>query len=334
LADEIRADYTQLQQVATQFSRQATAINRMQQQMKRSLSALQGNWIGHGSEAFFSEMRDKVLPATQRLADALRAAQKVTLQISQVLRAAEEDAARPFRRCAGLAAPGYASQHTVRSALDLIRELSTDIKVTAEKHNLDPLLLAGVVFAENRNDRNWIRGQDWSSIFGLGLVGGAEVKNLVSPLMKSNPAIGVTEVSLAVAAMMDDSGLVPANYGDLSWEERIRVHEEIAKGLSGDERKRILGNLSDSKRSLEYAAKYLNFLADYRDYGDDYALWLSDYNRGLSNWDTTTEYGRRIDVYRKNIEYVLNWRESPATLCIGQIGCAQFYDSAFHGVLP
>jgi len=86
--------------------------------------------------------------------------------------------------------------------------------------------------------------------------------------------------------------------------------------------------------SLEYAAKYLNFLAGYRDYGDDYALWLSDYNRGLSNWDTTTEYGRRIDVYRKNIEYVLNWREPPATLCIGRTGCAQFYDSAFHGVLP
>jgi len=111
MADEIRADYTQLQQMATQFSRQATAINRMQQQMKHSLGGLQGNWIGHGSEAFFSEMRDKVLPATQRLADALRAAQKVTLQISQVLRAAEEDAARPFRRGAGLAAPGYASQH-------------------------------------------------------------------------------------------------------------------------------------------------------------------------------------------------------------------------------
>jgi len=97
MADEIRADYTQLQQVATQFSRQATAINRMQQQMKHSLGGLQGNWIGHGSEAFFSEMRDKVLPATQRLADALRAAQKVTQQISQVLRAAEEDAAAPFQ---------------------------------------------------------------------------------------------------------------------------------------------------------------------------------------------------------------------------------------------
>ena len=105
MADEIRADYTQLQQVATQFSRQATAINRMQQQMKHSLGGLQGNWIGHGSEAFFSGMRDKVLPATQRLADALRAAQKVTLQISQALQAAEEDAARPFRSHGGAAHP-------------------------------------------------------------------------------------------------------------------------------------------------------------------------------------------------------------------------------------
>jgi len=39
MADEIRADYTQLQQVATQFNRQAAAINQMQQQMKRSLAA-------------------------------------------------------------------------------------------------------------------------------------------------------------------------------------------------------------------------------------------------------------------------------------------------------
>jgi len=97
MADEIRADYTQLQQVATQFSRQATAINRMQQQMKRSLSALQGNWIGHGSEAFFSEMSDKVLPATNRLYKALQEADRTTRQIVQVLQQAEQIAASYFQ---------------------------------------------------------------------------------------------------------------------------------------------------------------------------------------------------------------------------------------------
>ncbi|PKO20908.1 MAG: hypothetical protein CVU38_17625, partial [Chloroflexi bacterium HGW-Chloroflexi-1] len=74
-----------------------TAINQMQQQMKRSLSALQGNWIGHGSEAFFSEMNDKVLPATNRLCKALQDANKITKQIAQLLQQAEQDAAAPFQ---------------------------------------------------------------------------------------------------------------------------------------------------------------------------------------------------------------------------------------------
>ena len=55
------------------------------------------------------------------------------------------------------------SGHTVRSALDQIREHGEDIVSIAMEFGIDPLLLAGVVFAENRNDLNWIRGQDWSS---------------------------------------------------------------------------------------------------------------------------------------------------------------------------
>ena len=97
MADEIRADYRQLAQVATQFSRQASAINQMRQQVKRSMNGLQGNWIGHGSEAFFSEMSDKVLPGTNRLYKALQDASKITKQISQLVQQAEQDAAAPFK---------------------------------------------------------------------------------------------------------------------------------------------------------------------------------------------------------------------------------------------
>lgn len=97
MADEIRADYRQLQQVATQFSRQATAVNQTRQQVKRSMNALQGSWIGHGSEAFFAEMSDKVLPATDRLYKALQEANKVTKQIAQLLQQAEQDASTPFK---------------------------------------------------------------------------------------------------------------------------------------------------------------------------------------------------------------------------------------------
>ena len=97
MADEIRAEYSQLQQVASQFSKQATAINQMQQRVKRSMSSLQGKWIGKGSEAFFQEMSDEVMPATNRLYAALQEAGKATKQIAQILQQAEQDAASPFK---------------------------------------------------------------------------------------------------------------------------------------------------------------------------------------------------------------------------------------------
>ena len=97
MADEIRADYQQLQQVATKFSKQAASINQMRAQVKRSMSALQGNWIGKGSESFFSEMQDKVLPGTERLYRALQEAGKITKQMSQIMQQAENDAAAPFK---------------------------------------------------------------------------------------------------------------------------------------------------------------------------------------------------------------------------------------------
>ena len=138
--------------------------------------------------------------------------------------------------------------HTIRSALNLVRKYRDRIKEIATQYDLDPLLLAGVVFAENRNDFNWIPGQDWTSIFSLGIAGGPEIKNLLAPIVKENPSLGITEVSVAVAAMMDDPGLVPANYGSMSYEERVTLHAQVAKGLSGEDRKRIIRNLKDPEQ--------------------------------------------------------------------------------------
>lgn len=165
------------------------------------------------------------------------------------------------------------------------------------------------MFAENRNDYNWLRNQDWTSGLGFGYV---ELQNLLAPLLDTNPSLGITEVSVGVAAMMDNPGLVPSNYGEMSWEERAKVQNDIARGLSKDQRQRIISALSDPKVSIEYSAKYLRFLGQHRDYGGNLALWLSDYNRGLSDWDTTSPYGRRIDVYRANLLHALNFQ--PRTL--------------------
>jgi len=97
MADEIRVDYPQLEQVAAQFARQATAVNQTQQRVKRQVGQLRSAWVGKGSGAFYAEMNDKVLPATERLYRALQEASKTTRQIAQLMEQAENDAAAPFK---------------------------------------------------------------------------------------------------------------------------------------------------------------------------------------------------------------------------------------------
>lgn len=97
MAEEFRAKYDDLEKVATQFSKQSEAINSMQQKLKASMSSLKSGWIGVGSDAFFAEMEQTVLPASNRLKEVLGAASAVTKQISQLSRTAEEEASSRFR---------------------------------------------------------------------------------------------------------------------------------------------------------------------------------------------------------------------------------------------
>lgn len=95
--DRIEADYDRLDQIASQFMNQCKEMQQMLQAVKSSMDDLQGNWIGEGSDAFFSEMESEVLPATNRLVQALDEASRVTKVISQTVQQAEDDAAAPFR---------------------------------------------------------------------------------------------------------------------------------------------------------------------------------------------------------------------------------------------
>jgi WXG100 family type VII secretion target len=98
MADVIRVDYEALTKIAGQFQNEAEAIELLLQAMRGSMTPLQnGGWIGRGSDAFFNEMESEVMPAVQRLADALQQAGAVSRQIGEVLQSAEEEAGSPFR---------------------------------------------------------------------------------------------------------------------------------------------------------------------------------------------------------------------------------------------
>lgn len=96
-ADEIRADYDQLTQVASRFQNQGQATQEMIQSVRSSMDELKGGWEGRGSNAFFSEMQGEVLPAVNRLRQALQQASRVTQQIAQTVKQAEEEASAPFK---------------------------------------------------------------------------------------------------------------------------------------------------------------------------------------------------------------------------------------------
>lgn len=97
MADEIKADYEQLEQVASRFSNQANTVQEVQQSIRSSMQNLEDGWIGRGSTAFFAEMQGEILPAIQRLQDALEEASQVTKAIVQTMQQADEEASSPFR---------------------------------------------------------------------------------------------------------------------------------------------------------------------------------------------------------------------------------------------
>lgn len=94
----IQAQYEQLDAVGQRFGSQSEQTAAMAARVNAAVQSLKnGGWEGRGAAAFFGEMERSIGPALQRLDAALREAQRVTLQIRQVVQAAEEDAARPFR---------------------------------------------------------------------------------------------------------------------------------------------------------------------------------------------------------------------------------------------
>lgn len=104
--DVIQAKYDLLDQLAARFGQQAEAAAQTRQRVQQSMQPLQqGGWQGRGSAAFFAEMSGELLPAVQRLTAALGQARTATMQARDIMRAAEEEASRPFRSDGAVDAP-------------------------------------------------------------------------------------------------------------------------------------------------------------------------------------------------------------------------------------
>jgi len=109
-APRVRADHDSLRLIAQAMGQQSEASRRTLDRLRRAKEALQGgDWIGVGAKAFYREMDSEVLPSMGRLVSALERSAEVTRTISQIMKQAEDEAARLFQLVGAAAATAVAA---------------------------------------------------------------------------------------------------------------------------------------------------------------------------------------------------------------------------------
>ena len=97
MAEQIRVNYETLQQIENRFVQLENQVQDMEGKIKTHVAALQqGGWIGRGSDAFYAEMGDSVLPAIGRLGRALEEGGQAVNRVARVFSESEEEARSGF----------------------------------------------------------------------------------------------------------------------------------------------------------------------------------------------------------------------------------------------
>jgi WXG100 family type VII secretion target len=92
MAEKIEVSYDQLERFFNDFSRMEGSITTLHKSTEAKVDHLHGGeWIGRGSDKFFEEMQNEILPAMMRLAQALGEAANAVREIAQIYSQAEEE---------------------------------------------------------------------------------------------------------------------------------------------------------------------------------------------------------------------------------------------------
>ncbi len=94
----LQADYEVLEQVAKSWKALYDRISTLHGALKSQSEELcTQHWLGKGSDTFYAEMSDTVLPTVQRTADAFEIASSLTTEIAATLHESEDRCATMFR---------------------------------------------------------------------------------------------------------------------------------------------------------------------------------------------------------------------------------------------
>jgi len=97
MADQIRLQYDEMDQISNKFTNQSEIVQELLTRLTSQMGELQGGaWIGRGADAFYAEMEELVVPAVTKLRDALETSGVLTQQIVRTVQEAEEEAGAYF----------------------------------------------------------------------------------------------------------------------------------------------------------------------------------------------------------------------------------------------
>ncbi len=98
MGDKTVLDFQQLEQICKKFQQEADDLQGLYQDTKNRVDNLHSiGWVGRGSDKFFEESENMVLPAMSRLINAMRNASNILNNIMNLYQQAQEEASNPFR---------------------------------------------------------------------------------------------------------------------------------------------------------------------------------------------------------------------------------------------
>jgi WXG100 family type VII secretion target len=99
MADKTAVDYQQCANIYKRLQSEADQLNQVLSTTKSQVESLHGGaWIGRGSDKFFDDMENKVLPSMGRLVQALQTTATVLSNIGSTFHNAEQEALAAFKK--------------------------------------------------------------------------------------------------------------------------------------------------------------------------------------------------------------------------------------------
>lgn len=89
--------YDEMTSIAKNFKDEGEDIARLHADTRQRVRDLYKEWVGEGAEKFFEEMETNLLPAVQRLSNALFESQDAANEIMKIIQSADEETAGFFR---------------------------------------------------------------------------------------------------------------------------------------------------------------------------------------------------------------------------------------------